>query len=103
MQIRRACAEHPQAMANLLARLGYAEKPVEASLMIVGIQYAVLRRPFLEIGGTSLERERSHTDVVCSCVSRRSLGVGRYRDGSCGTPRNLTGTSRYRSFTVPWF
>lgn len=57
--IRRAYAEHPQAMANLLARLGYTEKPVEVSLMIVGYQYAVLRRPFLEIGGTSLERERS--------------------------------------------
>jgi hypothetical protein len=56
---RRAYAEHPEAMTNVLARLGYTEKPVEASLMIVGYQYAVLRRPFLEIRGTSLERERS--------------------------------------------
>lgn len=57
--MRRAYAEHPQAMAKLLARLGYTQKPVAASLMIVGFQYVVLRRPFPEIGGTSLERERS--------------------------------------------
>jgi len=26
--------------------------------MVIGYQYAVLRRPFLEMNGTSLERER---------------------------------------------
>ncbi len=57
--IRRACDAHPQAMTNLVARLGYTHKPVEASLMIVGYQYAVLRRPYPEIDGTSLERARS--------------------------------------------
>jgi hypothetical protein len=57
--IRRARAAHPQEMEALLARLGYSEKSVESSLMIVGYQYAVLRRPFLEMSGTSLERERS--------------------------------------------
>jgi hypothetical protein len=44
---------------SLLARRGYSEKPVEASLMIVGYQYSVLRRPFPEIHGTCLERERT--------------------------------------------
>src|SRR6202790_1822542 len=57
--IRRAHSAHPQEMEDLLARLGYSEKSVESSLMIVGYQYAVLRRPFLEMSGTSLERERS--------------------------------------------
>jgi hypothetical protein len=57
--IRRAHAAHPQEMGHLLARLGYSEKSVESSLMIVGYQYAVLRRPFLEMSGTSLERERT--------------------------------------------
>jgi hypothetical protein len=57
--IRRAHAAHPQEMGDLLARHGYSEKSVESSLMIVGYQYAVLRRPFLEMSGTSLERERT--------------------------------------------
>jgi hypothetical protein len=58
MLISRAQSAHPQEMESLLARHGYTEKPVEASLMIVGYQYAVLRRPFSEIHGTYLERER---------------------------------------------
>jgi hypothetical protein len=57
--IRRAHSAHPREMEGLLARLGYSEKSAEASLMIIGYQYAVLRRPFLEMSGTSLERERS--------------------------------------------
>jgi hypothetical protein len=57
--IRRAHAAHPQEMESLLARLGYSEKSAEVSLMIIGYQYAVLRRPFLEMSGTSLEHERS--------------------------------------------
>ncbi|MDB6086223.1 MAG: hypothetical protein JWN43_4104 [Gammaproteobacteria bacterium] len=57
--IRRAHSAHPQEMEDLLARLGYSEKSVESSLMIVGYQYAVLRRPFLEMSGTSPEREKS--------------------------------------------
>jgi len=57
--IRRAHSAHPQELEGLLARLGYSEKSAEASLMIIGYQYAVLRRPFLEMSGTSLERERS--------------------------------------------
>jgi hypothetical protein len=57
--IRRAHSAHPKEMEGLLARLGYSEKSAEASLTIIGYQYAVLRRPFLEMGGTSLERERS--------------------------------------------
>jgi hypothetical protein len=59
MLIGSAQSAHPQEMESLLARRGYSEKPVEASLMIVGYQYAVLRRPFPEIHGTCLERERS--------------------------------------------
>lgn len=57
--IRCARSAHPQEMEGLLARLGYSEKSTEASLMIIGYQYAVLRRPFLEMSGTYLERERS--------------------------------------------
>jgi hypothetical protein len=57
--IRRAHSAHPQEMEGLLARLGYSEKSAEASLMIIGYRYAVLRHPFLEMSGTSLERERS--------------------------------------------
>jgi hypothetical protein len=57
--IRRTHAAHPREMADLLARLGYSEKSVQPSLLIVAYQYAVLRRPFLEVRGTSLERERS--------------------------------------------
>jgi hypothetical protein len=66
-------------MTNLLARLGYTHKPVEASLMIVGYQYTVLRRPFLEIGGTSLERARSEMllwfAVMFLGVAVRMLGI----------------------------
>jgi hypothetical protein len=57
--IRRAHAAYPQEVEDLLAGLGYSEKSVESSLMIVGYQYAVLRRPFPEMSGTSLEHERS--------------------------------------------
>ena len=57
--VRRAHSAHPQEIEGLLARLGYAEKSVESSLMIVVYQYAVLRRPFLEMSGTPFERERS--------------------------------------------
>jgi hypothetical protein len=56
--IRRANVAHPKEMTDLLARLGYSEKPLEGSLIVIGYQYAVLRRPFLEMNGTSLERER---------------------------------------------
>lgn len=56
--IGNAQSAHPHEMESLLVRCGYSEKPVEASLMIVGYQYAVLRRPFSEIHGTCLERER---------------------------------------------
>jgi hypothetical protein len=59
MLVRRANVAHPKEMANLLAHLGYAERSLEGSLMVVGYQYAVLRRPFLEMDGTSLERERN--------------------------------------------
>jgi hypothetical protein len=54
--IRRANVAHPNEMADLLARLGYSEKSFEGSLMVIGYQYAVLRRPFFEMNGTSLER-----------------------------------------------
>jgi hypothetical protein len=57
--IRRAYLAHPEEARNLLSRLGYSDKSVEASLLIVGYQYAVLRRPFEEMSGTSLERERN--------------------------------------------
>jgi hypothetical protein len=57
--IGSAQSAHPQEMEDLLARRGYSEKPVEASLMIVGYQYAVLRHPIPEINGTLLERQRS--------------------------------------------
>jgi hypothetical protein len=56
--VRRAYIAHPQEMRNLLSRLGYSGKSIEASLLIVSYQYAVLRRPFQELDGTSLERER---------------------------------------------
>jgi hypothetical protein len=57
--IRRANVAYPKEMADLLARLGYSEKSFEGSLMVIGYQYAVLRRPFFEMNGTSLERERN--------------------------------------------
>jgi hypothetical protein len=57
--IRRAHSAHPRELEGLLARLGYSEKSAESSLIIIGYQYAVLRRPFVEMSGTSLERERS--------------------------------------------
>lgn len=57
--IGSAQSAHPREMEDLLARRGYSEKPVEASLMIVGYQYAVLRRSFPEISSTLLERQRS--------------------------------------------
>jgi hypothetical protein len=57
--VRRAYIAHRRETEKLLSRLGYANKSVEASLLIVGYQYAVLRRPFQEMSGTSLERERS--------------------------------------------
>jgi hypothetical protein len=57
--IRRAYIAHPQETRNLLSRLGYSDKSVEASLLIVGYQHAVLRRHSQEMSGTSLERERS--------------------------------------------
>jgi hypothetical protein len=50
---------HPRETQKLLSRLGYVGKSVKASLFIVGYQYAVLRRPFQEMSGTSLERERN--------------------------------------------
>jgi hypothetical protein len=55
--IRRAYIAHPRETQKVLSRLGYAGKSVEASLFIVGYQYAVLRRPFQEMSGPSLERE----------------------------------------------
>lgn len=54
--IRRASVSHPKEMADLIARLGYSEKSFEGSLMVIGYQYAVLRR---QMNGTSLERERN--------------------------------------------
>jgi hypothetical protein len=59
MLIGSAQSAHPQEMESLVAQRGLSEKPAEASLIIVGYQYAVLRRPFPEIHGTCLERERS--------------------------------------------
>ena len=56
--IRRAYVAHPRETRNLLSRIGYSDKSVQGSLLIVGYQYAVLRRPFQEMSGTSLERER---------------------------------------------
>jgi len=57
--MQRGYAAHPQEVAGLLARLGFASKSVEGSLLVVAYQYAFLRRPFPEVSGTSLERERS--------------------------------------------
>ena len=57
--IRRAHSAHPREMDGLIARRGYPEKAAKSSLMIIGYEYAVLRRPFLELSGTSLEHERS--------------------------------------------
>jgi hypothetical protein len=58
MVIRAAQSENPEQMQNVLARLGFSGKSEEASLMIVGYQYAVLRRPFPEVSGTSMERKK---------------------------------------------
>jgi hypothetical protein len=57
--LRRAHSAHPQQIEGLLARVGYSDKFADASLMIIGYQYAVLRRPFLQMSGTSVERHRS--------------------------------------------
>jgi hypothetical protein len=57
--IRHASGAHPKEIADLIARLGFSEKSLDGSLMVVGYQYAVLRRPFLEMNGTYLERERN--------------------------------------------
>jgi hypothetical protein len=57
--IRHANGAHPKEMADLMTRLGFSEKSFDGSLMVVGYQYAVLRRSFLEMNGTYLERERN--------------------------------------------
>ncbi len=57
--LRRANVAHPKELADLVARLGYSNKLYEGSLMVIGYQYAVLRRPFSEMTGTSFERERN--------------------------------------------
>lgn len=73
--IRRAHSAHPQEMEGLLARLGYSEKSVESSLMIISYQYAFLRRPFLEMSGTSLERGRSEL-LIWFTVMFIGVGLG---------------------------
>jgi len=57
--MQRAYAADPREVTRLLVRLGLAEKSTESSLLIAAYQYAVLRRPCLEVSGTSIERERS--------------------------------------------
>jgi hypothetical protein len=73
--IRRAYIAQPQETGKLLSRLGFLDKPVEASLLIVAYQYSVLRRYSSEMTGTLLERERS-TLLMWFAVMFLGVAVG---------------------------
>jgi hypothetical protein len=58
--VRGAFHANPLEVSSLLTRLGYSSPPSEAELMIVGYQYAFLRRrPFPELDGTAVHRGRN--------------------------------------------
>jgi hypothetical protein len=54
--VRGAFHANPLEVSLLLTRLGYSSPPSEAELMIVGYQYALLRRHFPELDGTAVHR-----------------------------------------------
>ena len=57
--LRGALSAHPERVSQLFSRLGYSPHPSEAEVLIVGYQYAFLRRTFPEFEGTPVERERT--------------------------------------------
>lgn len=83
--IRRAHAAHPREMGDMLARLGYSEKSVESSLMIVGS----VRRSSASVPGNERHfprtRENRAATVVRSYVCRRGVGGSGHRHGNTGS------------------
>jgi hypothetical protein len=59
VMLRGALSAHPDRTARLFLRLGYSPQPNEAEMLIVGYQYAFLRRSFPEFEGTAVEQERT--------------------------------------------
>ena len=59
VSLRGSFAEHPTETARLFGRLGYSAQPNDSEMLIVGYTYALLRRPFSELEGTAVERERN--------------------------------------------
>jgi hypothetical protein len=60
LSLRRAFSANPHEVSSALTRLGYSSPPSEAEILIVGYQYALLRKPFPELDGTTVQlRQRA--------------------------------------------
>src|ERR1700722_11581182 len=55
LSLRGALSANPHEVSSALTRLGYSSPPSEAEILIVGYQYALLRKPFPELDGTTLQ------------------------------------------------
>jgi hypothetical protein len=56
--LRSALSTNPREIASALKRLGYNSPPSEAELLILGYQYALLRKLFPELEGTAIQLRR---------------------------------------------
>jgi hypothetical protein len=56
VSLRRAFSANPHELSSVLTRFGYSSPPSEAELFVIGYQYALLRRSFPELDGTSVQR-----------------------------------------------
>ena len=60
LSLRRAFSANPHEVSLVLTRFGYSSPPSEAEILIVGYQYALLRKPFPELDGTTVQlRQRA--------------------------------------------
>jgi hypothetical protein len=57
--LRSSFAAHPTETEQLFRRFGYSAQPNDSEMLIVGYRYALLRRPFAELEGTAVERDRN--------------------------------------------
>jgi hypothetical protein len=57
--LRSSFAAHPTETEQLFGRLGYSAQPNDSEMLIVGYRYAFLRRPFVKLEGTAVERDRN--------------------------------------------
>ena len=66
IRLQHAFSAQPEKSAQLFAGLGYSWPPRESELLVVGFQYAFVRRAYPGLEGTPVEAQRNMLALWCA-------------------------------------